>query len=116
MHRQPLRQVPRSPGRAARKEARRGALRAPKDSLTPGSPARAPPGRPMTSLFASATMPREGARVPLHPCVLDMLRATPATSVQLSSQQDCRYARCERLTWDARDASENSAIVYTGGS
>ena len=55
-------QAPRSPGRAARKEARKGALKVPKDSLIPGSPARAPPGRPITIPFASATTPREDAR------------------------------------------------------
>ena len=55
MQRRP--QVPRSPERSARNSARREALRAPRDSLTPGSPARAPPGRPITSPSASATMP-----------------------------------------------------------
>ena len=46
---------------APRKEARKEALRLPRGQLH-GSPARALPGRPITSPFASATMPKEDAR------------------------------------------------------
>ena len=53
--------APRGPARAARKEARKEALRLPRGQLH-GSPARAPPGLPMTSPSASATMPRGDAR------------------------------------------------------
>ena len=46
----------------AEKAARKGALKATRASHIPISPARAPPGRPITSPFASATMPKEDAR------------------------------------------------------
>ena len=50
------------PGKGGKKGGKKGGARAPRDSPTRGSPARAPPGRPITSPFASATMPREDAR------------------------------------------------------
>ena len=105
---------PRSPARAARKAARKGALKAPRASHIPISPARAPPGRPITSPFASATMPKEDARralSPASPMCADMLRDAPATPVHLSGHQGGRYAMCECLTWDVRDASERSAAM-----
>ena len=82
------------PGKGGRKEARKGALKAPKDSLISGSPARAfyrrPDNKPICFRYNAKGGRKKGAKCHF-PCLLDMLRAAPATSVHLGGQQDCRY-------------------------